>query len=88
VPLFQEIYPSINFLGWFGLFAPQGTPDAIVAKLGAEIAKIAKEPDLEPIHRKVALSPVSSTPEGLATALKNDYERFGKIIKDLGIKAE
>ena len=88
VPLFKEVYPSIDFLGWFGLFAPAGTPDAIIAKLNAEIGKIAKEPEVEAILRKVALSPAPSTPAALAEALQHDYDRFGKIIKEFGIKAE
>lgn len=88
VPLVKEIYPSIDFLAWFGLFAPAGTPDAIITKLNAEIAKIAREPEVVALHRKVALTPAPSSPAELAQALKTDYERFGKIIKDLGIKAE
>ena len=88
VPVFKEIYPSIDFLAWFGLFAPQGTPDSIIAKLNAGIAKVALEPDVVAILRKVALTPGSSTPEVLAAALEKDYVRFGQIIKDLNIKAE
>ena len=88
VPVFKEIYPSIDFLAWFGLFAPQGTPDAIIAKLNAGIAKVALEPDVVAILRKVALTPGSSTPEALAATLEKDYVRFGQIIKDLNIKAE
>lgn len=88
VPVLKEIYPSIDWTSWFGLFAPQGTPDAIVAKMSAELAKLAKDPDVQTFHRKVALSSASSTPAELAAQLKKDYERFGTIIKQAGIKAE
>ena len=88
VPMFKEVYPSIDFLGWFGLFAPAGTPDAIIKKFNAEIAKIAREPEVEAFHRKVALTPAPSTPAELGDALRSDYDRFGKIIKDFNIKAE
>ncbi len=88
VPLFKEIFPQIDFLSWFGLFAPQGTPDAIIAKLSAEIAVAANDPEIQALHKKVALTSFASTPAALSQALKSDYERFGKIIKDFGIKAD
>lgn len=89
VPLLKEIYPTIDFLGWFGVFAPVGTPDAIVRKLADEMTKIAKEDaDLEPLLRKTALAPTAGAPEQLAEQVKVDFERFGKIIKDLNIAAE
>jgi tripartite-type tricarboxylate transporter receptor subunit TctC len=88
VPVLKEIFPAIDFVGWFGVFAPVGTPDAIVKKMAAEMAKVAKDPELEPLLRKVALAPTSGPPEVLAEHLKKDHGRFGKIIKELGIKAE
>jgi len=89
VPLMREIYPAIDFFGWFGVFAPVGTPDAIVRKLATEMTKISKEDkELATVLRKVALSPTAGPPEDLAAQLKADLDRFGKIIKDVGIKAE
>ena len=85
----KEIYPAIDFFGWFGVFAPVGTPDAIVRKLAAEMTNIAKaDKELADVLRKVALRPTAGPPEDLATQLKADFERFGKIIKDADIKAE
>lgn len=88
VPVLKEIYPAIDWTSWFGLFAPPGTPDAIVEKMSAELAKLAKDPDVQSFHRKVALSSASSTPAELGEQLKKDHARFGQIIKDAGIKAE
>ena len=88
VPMLKEIFPSMDFLGWFGVFAPVGTPEPIVRKLAAEMAKIAKEPDLEPLLRKVALAPTAGPPEELGEQLKKDFDRYGKIIKALGIRAD
>jgi tripartite-type tricarboxylate transporter receptor subunit TctC len=88
VPLLKEILPDFDYLGWFGLFAPKGTPDDIIAKLSAEIGKIAQDPEVIAFHRKVALSPAATTPEELGKGLKSDHERFGKIIRDYGIKVE
>ena len=57
-------------------------------KLNAGIAKVASEPEVAAILRKVALTPAATTPSELADALQKDYERFGRIIKELDIKAE
>ncbi len=89
VPLISEKYPAIDLFGWFGVFAPAGTPDAIVNKLAAEMTKIAKEDkEMAGILRKVALRPTAGPPEVLAAQMKADFERYGKIIREAGIKAE
>jgi tripartite-type tricarboxylate transporter receptor subunit TctC len=88
VPVLKEIFPEIDWISWFGLFAPQGTPDAIVEKMSAELAKLSKDPEVQAFHRKVALTSASSTPAEFGAQLKKDHERFGKIIAEAGIKAE
>ncbi|MGE0699774.1 MAG: Bug family tripartite tricarboxylate transporter substrate binding protein [Hyphomicrobiaceae bacterium] len=88
VPVLKEIYPAIDWTSWFGLFAPQGTPDAIVEKMSAELAKLAKDPDVMAFHRNVALTSASSTPAEMTAQLAKDFARFGKIIRDNGIKTE
>lgn len=88
VPMLKEIYPDIDFLAWFGVFAPVGTPDAIVRKLSAEMVKISKDPELTSLLRKTALAPTAGTPEELAAMLKKDHASFGALITKLGIKAE
>ena len=88
VPMLKEIYPEMDFLSWFAMYAPTGTPDPIVRKLVAEMKKIGAEPDMKPLLAKSALAPSVSTPEELAELTKVDHERFGKIIRQLNIKAE
>ena len=88
VPVLKEIYPEIDFVAWFGIFAPVGTPDVIVRKLAAEMTKIGRDPELTALLRKVALAPTAGPPEELAAMLTKDHEMFGKIINKLGIKAE
>jgi tripartite-type tricarboxylate transporter receptor subunit TctC len=88
VPLLSEIYPQLDFLGWFGMLAPAGTPKAIVDKLAAEMNKIAREPELVPFFLKLALSPNVSSPEDLAALMKSDFERYGKIVTQLKLKVD
>ncbi len=88
VPMLKEIYPEMDFLSWFAMYAPQGTPEPIIKKFVAELKKVGAEPDMKPLLAKAALAPSVSTPEELATLTKSDFERFGKIIRQLNIKAE
>ena len=88
VPVLKEIYPAFDFLGWFGVFAPPGTPDDIIRKMSDEMVKVSKDPEMTTLLRKLALTPTAGPPEALAEQLKKDHERFGRIIKELGIKAE
>jgi tripartite-type tricarboxylate transporter receptor subunit TctC len=88
VPTLSEIYPALDFLAWYAVYAPAGTPDRVVRKFAKELNKIAHDPDLKAQLSKVALSPYAGTPEELAALTKKDYERFGAIIRQLSIKAE
>ena len=87
-PLLKEILPDIDFVLWFGVVAPPGTPPEIVKKFSEAIAKISKDADLEPILRKAALAPHGSTPEAMLELTKKDHARFGDLIRRLNIKAE
>ncbi len=88
VPLMKEIYPAMDFLSWFGVYAPVGTPEAIIKKMAAELNKIAADPDLAPLLLKSALAPYPGKPDELGALTKRDYDRFGEIIKARNIRAE
>lgn len=88
VPTLKEIYPAMDFLAWFAVFAPAGTPQPIIQKMAAEMNKVAREPDLKPLLAKAAIAPVAGSPDELAALLRKDYDRFGDLIKKLNIKAE
>jgi tripartite-type tricarboxylate transporter receptor subunit TctC len=88
VPVLSEIYPEIDFLGWFAMFAPLGTPQAIINKMSQAMNKVARDPELRPLLLKAALSPHPGTPEELAALLQKDYERYGKLVRQLNIRTE
>jgi tripartite-type tricarboxylate transporter receptor subunit TctC len=88
VPVISEIYPEIAIVGWYGLFAPAGTPPVIVKRLNEEIQKIAQLPELRPQFLGLALRPVTGSPEQFAGLLKSDYEYFGKVVKALNLKLD
>lgn len=88
VPMLKEIYPDIDFIVWFGLFAPVGTPPAIVTRLAKEMSTIAKDEALEKQLFQLALMPRASTPEETAALAKGDSARIAKVIQQFGIRAE
>ena len=88
VPMLSEIYPEADLLNWFGLFAPTGTPPAIIDKLSKEMNAIARLPDVKAHFLKLALRTRAGTPEELAAALRKDYDRYGKLIRDLKIRLD
>lgn len=88
VPVLKEVYPELDFLLWFGIAAPVGTPPAIVQKFAQELNKIARDPDVKSLLFKVAATPNPGTPEEMTALIRKDYDRFGALIRKLNIKAE
>jgi tripartite-type tricarboxylate transporter receptor subunit TctC len=88
VPVVKEIYPELDYLVWFGIYGPKGTPQAIVGKFAAEMNRLAKQPEIKALLKKAALSPNPGTPAELAELTRKDFARFGALIKKLNIKAE
>ena len=81
-------YPGIVVEGWQGVFVPANTPQPIIDKINEELAKALKEPDVIKRLRDIGFDPVGDPSAAAATIVKGDYDRFGKIIKDLKLKAE
>lgn len=88
VPMLKEIWPEADSISWAGVFAPAGTPDAIVRRMSEEIRRAAADPALAQQMLPLALRPVGSTPEELAAELRKDYERYGKLVKALDFRME
>jgi tripartite-type tricarboxylate transporter receptor subunit TctC len=90
VPTFTEQgYPGVPANAWFGLFAPAGTPPAVVNKLAAEIAAILRSPDFKAkqVDAK-GYELVASTPAQFAAFLREDNERSARAVKISGAKVE
>jgi tripartite-type tricarboxylate transporter receptor subunit TctC len=88
VPMMKEIYPEMDYVVWFGIFAPNGTPPATVNRLSEAMNKVAQDPEIKDLMFKLALTPTPSTPEQAATLAREDHARYGKLIKQFDIKAE
>ena len=73
---------------WLGLFAPAGTPPAIIAKLNAEVNKILAMPDVREKIANGGAVAAGGTSEDFAAFVKADYAKWGKIVKESGVKLE
>jgi tripartite-type tricarboxylate transporter receptor subunit TctC len=83
--------PGLYASGWFGFFAPKGTPKDIVAKLNATMARVLNEPSTRPRFTQLGLdiaSPELQTPEGLGAFHKAEIEKWWPIIKAANIRTE
>lgn len=89
VPTFAELgLKNFEPRGWFGYFLPAGTPPAVVNKLGAELARIIRSPEVSAKIDELGLLPSGNTPEQFAAIVKGDGAIYAKLIKDLNIKLD
>ncbi len=73
---------------WLALLAPAGTPRDIVTKLNSEIAKVMAEPDTKKALYDAGVDPTPSTPEAMSAYMVKEMDRWGKVVKEIGIKVE
>ncbi len=86
--LTEQGLKGIDLIGWLAWYGPANLPKETVRKLNAALVKALAHPEVKAGIEKGAYEAVSSTPEELAAMTRGDYERWGRIIKDLGIKAQ
>jgi len=78
--------PGFDLDIWFGVAAPVKTPPELVARFTREIGEIVAQPDVQDRIRKVGLSPAYTDGAKFREQIRSDHERFGKIIREAGIK--
>jgi tripartite-type tricarboxylate transporter receptor subunit TctC len=83
--LAEQGYRGIDLVGWLGFFGPAKLAPDVVERLNAALVKSLANPEVKEGFAKGAYEAVSSTPAELAALTKDSYERWGKIIGDLGI---
>lgn len=89
VPTFQELkMPQMNLSTWHGVWAPKGTPPAIVKKLNAEIARIVALPDVREKIKGLGGIPVGNTPEQFDAYQRAELEKWSRIVKESGAKVD
>jgi tripartite-type tricarboxylate transporter receptor subunit TctC len=79
---------GFNLGTWFGILAPANTPREVVVRLNAEIVKIVNAPDFKKKMEDIGADPIGNTPEQMAKQIKDDTERFAKLVKDAGVSID
>jgi tripartite-type tricarboxylate transporter receptor subunit TctC len=85
VPTIAETLPEYKYESWFAVFAPHGTPPAILDKVAKDIATILEMPDVKEKLLAQGSIPAPTKPAELDAINKADTERYGKILKDAGV---
>jgi tripartite-type tricarboxylate transporter receptor subunit TctC len=80
--------PGYDVAGWFGLFAPAGTPRPIIAKLSAEISQVLALPDVKERYATLGAEPGVADPDQFGAFLRSEIVKWAKVIRDSGAKAE
>jgi tripartite-type tricarboxylate transporter receptor subunit TctC len=89
VPTIAESgFPGYEALNWYGYLAPKGTPKEIVDRLHKEIAKALANPKVVEQMNKTGVEPLAMTPEEFGAYIKREFDTWGKVVKDAGIKAQ
>lgn len=89
IPTFREVgYPEVVAYAWFGLMAPAGTPQAIIETLNRETVRILRDPDVAKRFATQGVEPAPTTPAEFGAFLRSETEKWGKVIRTAGIKAD
>jgi tripartite-type tricarboxylate transporter receptor subunit TctC len=81
-------FPNVESLAWNGLFAPAGTPEAVVAKVNADVNATLQDPQVRAALDAQGLTVVGGSPADFRRTLEGDTKRWGPIIEKIGIKLD
>ncbi len=84
----SETLPGMVVMTWYGLVAPPGTPAAIVNKLSVAVSDVVKQPDTIKRMGELGVVGIGGSPAELAVFMKQERERWGKVVRETGAKAE
>ncbi|HWV41991.1 Bug family tripartite tricarboxylate transporter substrate binding protein [Pseudorhodoplanes sp.] len=84
-----ETYPGFDFIGWFVLVAPAGTPADIIEKANRTLDEVLKDPEVKERMQKVGFySDGAGTPQSTAAYIRDQYNAWGKVVKEIGLQKE
>ena len=89
VPTIAEAgLPGFEATTWWGILAPAGTPQTVVAKIDQEVARILRAPDVRAKLDEQGFEPTGGTPESFAAFMRAEIERWGRAVKASGARAD
>jgi tripartite-type tricarboxylate transporter receptor subunit TctC len=88
VPTMDELgYPDVVSRGWVGVLAPATTPPAVLARLNGEINALLQLPEVRQRMADIGFDTVGGSPEVLANEMREDFERYGRLVREFRIEA-
>lgn len=89
VPTLQEAgVPNLAIGTWFGLLAPAATPKPVIARLNTEIVKIIQSPEFKKQMADIGAEPIGNKPDEMAKQIRDETEKFARLVKDGKITLE
>ena len=88
VPVLSEVLPGFEYSVWQGLVAPFGTPASVASRISGAVADIVRQPDVAKRLADVGLEAVGSTPAEMGAVMRQDRERWGKVVRETGARAD
>jgi tripartite-type tricarboxylate transporter receptor subunit TctC len=89
VPTVAEFYPDFVMVQWYGLFAPAGTPETVLARLREETNRALVLPDVrEKLSNAGGVEPWITTPEEFSAEMKSEFATYGKLVREVGAKID
>jgi tripartite-type tricarboxylate transporter receptor subunit TctC len=84
--LAEQGYPNTEASNWYALLAPAKTPPAVIVKLNKAVDDALNDPEVHDKLVKAGATPVGGTPEALGAFMKSEFEKWGKVVAERGIK--
>ena len=88
VPAAAEVLPGFDSRGWFGYLAPAGVPPKTIALLNQEINRAMSAPDVREKIENLGMNVVAESAEYFAKLMNSEYQKYGKLIKDIGFQPQ
>ena len=89
VPTLSETWPGFEYVGWFALLTPTGTPAAIVQKANRDVDKVLADPEVaQRLYDLGLVNEGAGTTDSLNDFLRAERERWAKLVKDIGLQPE
>lgn len=89
LPPIADFYPGYDLTIWLGLFAPPATPEPIVTRLRTEVQRVLREDEFaKKLNVTGALEPLVLTPADFNALIRRDYDKYGKLVRDVGVKIQ
>jgi tripartite-type tricarboxylate transporter receptor subunit TctC len=84
----EQGFPGFEVTAWNALYAPRGTPKAVVDRLNAEVTRILAEPETRQRLLQIGFEPAGGSPDELAAFEKRERDKWGPLIKAAGLKGD